>query len=94
MTTPVASTTENPIGTMQGLSSQQAKFALQQHGFNELPLNERKRFLKIMLGVVMEPMFVLLLLCFVIYLLLGDWTEAVMLLGFVAISIVTVSYTH
>ncbi|MFN7602399.1 MAG: HAD-IC family P-type ATPase, partial [Bacteroidota bacterium] len=92
MTTPVASTTENPIGTMQGLSSQQAKFALQQHGFNELPLNERKRFLKIMLGVVMEPMFVLLLLCFVIYLLLGDWTEAVMLLGFVAISIVITIY--
>ncbi len=77
---------------MQGLTSQQANLALRQHGFNELPLSERKRFLKIILGVLLEPMFMLLLLCFGIYLLLGDWTEAVMLLGFVAISIVITIY--
>lgn len=84
--------TEIPVGSMHGLSSQQAKGALHQHGFNELPLNERKRFFKIIFGVVTEPMFLLLLACFVIYLILGDWTEAVMLLGFVTISIAITIY--
>ncbi|MFM8914638.1 MAG: cation-translocating P-type ATPase [Flammeovirgaceae bacterium] len=83
---------EISIDSLTGLTSQQAKTALDEFGYNELPLNERKRFLKIILGVIMEPMFVLLLACFGIYLFLGDWTEAVMLLGFVAISIVITVY--
>ncbi len=84
--------TENEIRSLQGLTSKEAEARLKKDGYNELPLTSRKRIFRILLEVVMEPMFILLLACFVIYLLLGDWTEAMMLLGFVAISIVITIY--
>ena len=50
---------------------------------NELPAAKSRDIPAIALEVVREPMFLLLLVAGVIYLLLGDVSDALMLLGFV-----------
>jgi len=66
-----------------GLSSKDAAERLSREGYNELPAERHSDVLTIALQVIREPMFLLLVACGVIYLLLGDVREAVMLLGFV-----------
>lgn len=71
----------------QGLSQAEARARLTAHGFNELP-QARKRSVWRMAGdVVREPMLQLLLAAGLIYLLLGDRGEALMLMTFVALTI-------
>ena len=52
-------------------------------GYNELPGRERLTVLASVVGLLREPMSLLLLVCGGIYLALGDRQEAAMLLGFV-----------
>ena len=66
-----------------GLSEKQAKLILEKEGFNELPSSKPKGIMQILIGVVKEPMFLLLVACGTLYLLLGDLQEGLMLLGFV-----------
>ncbi len=66
-----------------GLSEEQAKQKLEIEGFNELPSSKPKGILRIVFGVVKEPMFLLLVACGTLYLLLGDVQGGLMLLGFV-----------
>ncbi len=66
-----------------GLSSSDALAKLNQEGFNELPQTARRNMQAIALEVLKEPMFLLLLSAGLIYLLLGDVTDALMLLCFV-----------
>ncbi|MDD2799322.1 MAG: cation-translocating P-type ATPase [Bacteroidales bacterium] len=66
-----------------GLSDKQAKLKLEKEGLNELPSSKPKGIWRIMIGVVKEPMFLLLVACGSLYLLLGDVREGLMLLGFV-----------
>ena len=68
---------------LSGLSDEQAKEKLEKEGFNELPSSKPKGLLRIMFGVVKEPMFLLLVACGTLYLLLGDLQEGLMLLSFV-----------
>ncbi|MBA5638440.1 cation-translocating P-type ATPase [Duganella sp. LX20W] len=65
------------------LSSTEALRRLEQDGPNALPVSHPRNALHLLLGVVFEPMFLLLVACGAIYLLLGDQNEALMLLGFV-----------
>jgi Ca2+-transporting ATPase len=67
----------------QGLSMHQAKEKLRREGFNKLPSSKPKNFFAIALGVVKEPMFILLVACGTLYIVLGDMREGCMLLGFV-----------
>ncbi|HHW13336.1 MAG TPA: HAD-IC family P-type ATPase, partial [Firmicutes bacterium] len=67
----------------KGLSSAEAARRLQAEGYNELPSAKRRGFWRLALEVATEPMFMLLVACGLIYLLLGDVHEALMLLGFV-----------
>lgn len=71
-----------------GLSEAEARLRLQQDGFNELPRAERRTPLRIVLEVLREPMLALLLCGGLVYLLLGDLREALLLLAFGAISVV------
>src|SRR5512133_2506854 len=48
-----------------------------------MPSSKPRNFFTIALGVVKEPMFILLVACGTLYLVLGDIQEGVMLLGFV-----------
>ncbi|QDU28070.1 Calcium-transporting ATPase 1 [Anatilimnocola aggregata] len=77
-------TLQTPNSNAQtGLSEDQAKQRIKQHGYNELPSSKSRSFLATAWDVVREPMFLLLLACGTIYLVLGDVQEALMLLGFV-----------
>ncbi|QDZ27965.1 cation-translocating P-type ATPase [Noviherbaspirillum sp. UKPF54] len=71
---------------VRGLSGSEAATRLRQSGYNELPSKDRRTVLRIMLEVVREPMFLLLLAAGSVYLALGDRDDALMLLGFVFVS--------
>jgi Ca2+-transporting ATPase len=68
-----------------GLSASEAAARLARDGFNELPTARPRNLLAIAAGVAREPMFLLLIACGAVYLLLGDKSEAAMLLGFVLV---------
>jgi Ca2+-transporting ATPase len=69
----------------EGLTASQAKDKLKTEGFNKLPSSKPRNFLTIALGVVKEPMFILLVSCGTLYLVLGDIQEGLMLMGFVLV---------
>lgn len=72
---------------LQGLTDQEALERLAQDGYNELPAAKKRTFWHILLEVIREPMFLMLLACGLLYLLLGDQEEALMLMGFVVVII-------
>lgn len=72
-----------PSEKYQGLTAQQAQQKLQKEGINSLPSSKPKNFFSIALGVVKEPMFILLVACGSLYMIMGDIQEGLMLLGFV-----------
>ena len=65
------------------VASTEAAELLQKVGYNELPSSKPRSILAIALEVAKEPMFLLLVAGGLIYLMLGDLQEALMLLGFV-----------
>ena len=67
----------------KGLTASQAKEKLRTEGYNNLPSSKPKNFFSIALGVVKEPMFILLVACGTLYVVMGDLQEGLMLLGFV-----------
>ncbi|MEQ1616510.1 MAG: cation-translocating P-type ATPase [Hyphomicrobiaceae bacterium] len=80
-TTPLSS----PVIT--GLSAAEVKARQTSEGFNELPRPDQRTTLRIFLEVVREPMLALLLGGGLIYLLLGDLKEALILLVFASMSV-------
>jgi len=68
---------------VSGLTHDEAEKILKADGPNELPSAKPRSILAIAAEVVREPMFLLLVGGGVIYLLVGDVQEALMLLGFV-----------
>ncbi len=71
-----------------GLSSVAAADRLKSDGYNELPAAERRGVFRIAFEVVRQPMFALLIAGGVVYLILGDLMEAVLLLVFASLSVV------
>jgi len=63
----------------RGLSESEAAARLKAEGPNTLPQADRRTFIRIILEILREPMFALLLGAAVIYLVLGDLKEAVVL---------------
>lgn len=70
-----------------GLSQSLVLELQKKFGFNELPKSRSKRSYDIILDVLKEPMVYILLSCGLIYLVLGDRQEAIMLLIFLFIII-------
>ena len=68
-----------------GLSSEQAARLLAQEGPNELPRPPKRTVWRILREVVREPMFQLLAAAVTIYLVLGDVSEAGVLLAFLVV---------
>lgn len=68
------------LGNLAGISQQEAIQRLAQEGYNELPTTRGRKLLALFLEILREPMFLLLIAGGVIYLLLGDVREAVVLL--------------
>ena len=72
----------------EGLSAADAQARLKAEGYNELPREGRRTAPRIVLEVIREPMLALLLGGGVVYLLLGDLQEALILLAFATLSVV------
>ncbi|MEG2849350.1 MAG: HAD-IC family P-type ATPase, partial [Bacteroidales bacterium] len=66
-----------------GLTNEEVKEKLHRDGYNEIQGGKSKNILTVMLGVIKEPMFLLLVACGTLYMFLGDIQEGIMLLGFV-----------
>jgi P-type Ca2+ transporter type 2C len=77
----------------QALTDAQAAERLARDGHNELPSARPRTVFAIAFDVVREPMFMLLVACGVVYLLLGDRQEALMLLGFVGV-VMAITFTQ
>ncbi|MBW6496445.1 MAG: HAD-IC family P-type ATPase, partial [Burkholderiaceae bacterium] len=73
---------------LAGLSTAEAAQRLANDGPNELPQARRRTIARIAMEVVREPMFQLLVAAALVYLLLGDAGEALMLLAFVVMIVV------
>lgn len=73
---------------LQGLSDLEARGRLQRDGPNALPRDRHRSLWRIVLEVVREPMLALLIVGGLMYLLLGDVGEAVMLMVFASLSVV------
>lgn len=71
----------------RGLSEADVQARLKTEGYNELPRSDRRTPLRIILEVLREPMLALLLGGGVIYLVLGDLKEALILLAFATMSV-------
>jgi len=71
-----------------GLTADAARARLEADGPNELPRAGQRSVVRIAIEVLREPMLVLLLAGGVAYLLLGDTTEALILLAFATFSVV------
>jgi P-type Ca2+ transporter type 2C len=72
---------------MDGLSAAEARSRLEREGFNELPVTGRRSGARIAAEVVREPMFALLIAAALIYGVLGERGEAILLLAFATISV-------
>lgn len=77
-----------------GLSHTEAAKRLLEHGYNELSSSESKSILNIALEVVKEPMFILLMSCSILYIIIGDYTEGIILTSWVFIIIFITFYQH
>lgn len=79
---------EHHLSEREGLSTAEANSRLCLEGPNELPQAGKRPLFRIVLEVLREPMFLLLLAGGLVYLLLGDLTEALILLIFASASVV------
>ena len=70
-----------------GLSAEQAARQLQADGHNDVPSAERREYWRIALEMLCQPMFAMLIGGGLIYLLLGDPIEALLLMVFAGLSI-------
>lgn len=75
--------------TQIGLTQIEVERRQAREGFNELPRIAHRTILKIILEVLREPMLALLLVGGIVYFLLGSKTEALMLLAFANLTVLT-----
>ncbi len=71
------------IESIKGLTENEAQNRLKTEGYNELPSQKKQNIFIIFLHVLLEPMLLLLLGAGLIYVLLGEKQDALMLLFFV-----------
>lgn len=64
----------------EGLTEQEAKKIIKRDGYNDLELQEKKYFWQTIFELIKEPMIILLIIGFILYLILGDKAEAIFLL--------------
>ena len=72
---------------MQGLTKSQVAQLQEQDGFNELAVADKKTVFKLLLRILAEPTFTLLFLAGAIYLVIGKIDDALILIGFIFISV-------
>lgn len=73
------SATHSPVFPENGLTSAQVDAARRQYGANRLVASESGAFLRMVIEVVSEPMFILLAIACGLYVALGEWEEGIVL---------------
>ena len=76
-----------PRPSLSGLTQADAQTRLKAEGYNELPRQDRRTPLRIVGEVLREPMLALLLIGGLVYLVLGNLKEAIVLLAFATMSV-------
>ncbi|MCL9808380.1 cation-translocating P-type ATPase [Flavobacterium luminosum] len=76
----------------KGLSTKEVTQQLNTFGYNELPSEKPKNIFHIALDIVKEPMFILLISCGILYIILGDIREGIILLSTIFIIIFITFY--
>ncbi|WP_296676848.1 cation-translocating P-type ATPase [Novosphingobium sp.] len=79
---------QDALAALTGLTEADARARLASDGFNELPTASRRGVIVFILDVLREPMLLLLLVAGGIYLVLGELSDALVLLVFAGLSIV------
>lgn len=77
-----------------GLTAEEASRRLKEEGFNELPSAKPKSIFTLALQVFREPMFLLLIACGILYLILGDYKEGIVLMSSILVIIFITFYQH
>ncbi len=77
----------NKLHLISGLTEKEAAARLRYEGYNEIPSAQKRSILAIAFDVIREPMLLLLIAGGVIYMILGDVQEALLLLFFVGVII-------
>ncbi len=75
------------LDLVKGLSHEDAAEKIRTEGYNELPGSKKRGIFWIIIEVIHEPMFILLVASGLIYFILGDVTEGIMLMSFVFVII-------
>jgi P-type Ca2+ transporter type 2C len=78
----------------KGLTSTEAQSRLASHGYNELPSVKPKSIWRIGLEVLKEPMFLLLIASGSLYMILGDFSEGIILLSTILVIVFITFYQH
>lgn len=76
-------TTQEKKTTMAGITSAQAKELQEKFGKNELTAQKNESFFKKVLHIICEPMFLLLIFAAIIYFILGEPRDGIIMLVFV-----------
>jgi Ca2+-transporting ATPase len=71
------------IESITGLSEKEVALRQKQEGYNELPTTKKRSVFAIIRKVLTEPMFLLLIAGGVLYFILGNFHESLILLFFV-----------
>ena len=79
---------------LKGLTNTQAVEKLKTEGYNELPTVKSKNIFRIAFEVFKQPMFMLLISCSIIYMLIGDTTEGIIMLCWVLVIIFVTFYQY
>lgn len=77
--------TSMDVRGLDGVSEIDAAARLRAEGFNELPVSRAGSLLATVLDVLREPMFLMLVAAGLLYLFMGELTDALMLMGFVVV---------
>src|SRR3990170_3048713 len=75
------------LENITGLSEEDATRKMGEEGYNELPSQKKHSILAILINILLEPMLLLLLGSGLIYLVLGEENDALMLIFFVFVVI-------
>lgn len=68
------------IDQIEGLTSREVLRKQKKFGYNELPSRNKRNIFKMLVGLLTEPMIILLLSTVIIYFFLGDKNEAILLM--------------
>jgi len=73
--------------SLKGLNEEEMKASRQRYGYNRLEAVRKNTWLDLLIGILKEPMLILLIIISIIYVIVGDYSEAAFM--FVAIVAVT-----